>query len=432
MRGRVRFGILDEMSRDRVRTLRELAAQRRSDRSYRSAAAAYRELEELEPDEPLWPKSLAECLEHSGESGELMAAMKRAAAKYAARGFVVRAIAMHKMILRRDPTDQSALDGLVELRDLRVTGVDRYRRADAATDLDASMHGDGAEPAVAISPGVYEIPLAAAREAEPAPSRFELDALAASPLFARLSSRSLRSLADAAGLVELAAGDVLYHAGEHATAMYMLVDGQIALTAGERSLVELGAGDVVGVVGLVANAPRPTTAIARAPTHLLEIPRASVDVLLRSAPELRDALLDLARQRLLAVLLSTHSLFCRLPGYLQQWLASRFRFLEVAEGAPIVTLGQPPGHLHVVMTGRLEVLGVNGEVIAALGTGSLAAETEFLAQSPVVLPIVARRRSFVLALPHPDFLAVAHEHPQFLDDVALLASAPVWDPSIVS
>jgi len=85
-----------------------------------------------------------------------------------------------------------------------------------------------------------------------------------------------------------------------------------------------------------------------------------------------------------------------------------------------------------VMTGRLEVLGVDGDVVAALGSGSLAAESEFLSRAPVALPIVARRNAFVLGLSHADFVALATAHPEFLEDVVSEASAPVWDPTLVS
>lgn len=431
------------MSSSRVRTLRDLALQARAHGSYMLAAEAYRELEQLEPDEPLWSKSLADCLDHLGEVEASTDALRRAGAKYAQRGFTVRAIAVHKVILRRDPGDRTAVDTLVALRARRESAIDRFRRTTPPSrprdDLHAPMHDEleGSQAAVTIAPGVYDVRLEPAREAPGSPpSTFELDALAASPLFARLSPASLRRVVDAIRLVELAAEDVLYRRGEPATAMYMIVDGRIELTAegtrGGRPLAELGPGDVVGVVGLCAAAPRPITAIARHATSVLEIPLEAIGPLLREAPELRHAMIDLARQRLLAVLLGTHPLFRRLASMTRYRIADRFRFFEIEEGACLVEVGRPPSYLHVVMTGRLEVRGVDGEVVAALGTGSLAAETEFLSRSPVVLPILARRRSFVLSLPYEEFIAVTREDPQFLHDVKAEATAPVWDPSLIS
>lgn len=381
----------------------------------------------------MWPKGLAECLDRHGDGETALAAFRRAAIGYAARGFVLRAIAIHKLILRRSPDDQAALQALLELQDRRGLGPPP---GPSRGTLDSSMRDEirGVQP-VPSAPGVYEISLEAVRGAA-MHTVFEREALATAPMFARLSTASLRLVIEALRLVVLSAGEVLYHKGSMPDAMYMIAEGRVALSAGdgaqERTFAELGPGDVLGVVGLCSGEPRPITAIACETTHVLEIPRSCLDALLVAAPELRDLLLDLARQRLLAVLLETHRLFYRLDGSTREQLADRFRFFEVTEGAQLVELGQPPRHLFVVMTGRLEIVGIDGEVVAGLGTGSLAAESEFLAGAPVVMPIVARRRAFVLGLPREDFAAVANKLPQFFEDVVNEATAPIWDPALVS
>lgn len=405
----------------------------RSRGSHLGAAAAYRQLEALEPEEPMWSKGLAESLDHHGDREGALAAYRRAAIGYAARGFALRAIAIHKMILRRSPNDQLALEALLELQ-ARRTGASPLRGRRGT--LDSPMHDEftGVRP-MPSAPGVYEIPLEATRGVT-ADGVFERETLATAPMFARLSTQSLRLVIEALRLVVLSPGQVLYQQGSKPDAMYMIADGRVALSAGgtthQHTFTQLGPGDVVGVVGMCSGEPRPITAMACETTHVLEIPRSCLDALLVAAPELRDSLLDLARQRLLAILLETHRLFHRLDSNTREQLAARFRFFEVTEGAQLVEIGQPPGHLFVVMTGRLEIVGGDDEVVAAFGTGSLAAESEFIAGTPVVMPIVARRRAFVLGLPREDFAALANEHPQFFDDVLSEAAAPVWDPALVS
>jgi CRP-like cAMP-binding protein len=69
----------------------------------------------------------------------------------------------------------------------------------------------------------------------------------------------------------LAAGDVLFRAGEPGTEMFGVISGQIELRSGDRVLQTLGSGDTFGELAIIDAGPRTLTAVAVQPTEVAAI-----------------------------------------------------------------------------------------------------------------------------------------------------------------
>ena len=113
------------MSDPRIRKLRDQAADARARSKFAQAVKCYAELERLEPRDGTWPMRAAECHRRLGEEDLQVAALGRAADCYGANGFIVKAIAMCKMILALDPDHQQTQQRLATLSGERKTGLDR-------------------------------------------------------------------------------------------------------------------------------------------------------------------------------------------------------------------------------------------------------------------------------------------------------------------
>lgn len=92
-------------------------------------------------------------------------------------------------------------------------------------------------------------------------------------VFAEVPTENLAVLAAVADEVSLLAGDVLYREDDPADALYMVLDGRIRLSRGDRTVVEAGPGEAFGTWALFDDAPRLTTAEAVADATLLRIDR---------------------------------------------------------------------------------------------------------------------------------------------------------------
>lgn len=130
----------------------------------------------------------------------------------------------------------------------------------------------------------------------------ESGALRALDLFADFSDDHIKLLAFASEAVSLAAGAVLYEAGDLANGAYVLVSGQLESRglAEDRFVVDPPA--LVGEIGLMLARPRPVTLVARRSCELLFVPREPFLKILRSEPALARSVAEILREDLAAYL----------------------------------------------------------------------------------------------------------------------------------
>ena len=108
-------------------------------------------------------------------------------------------------------------------------------------------------------------------------------------LFEHMTDEDRAHLAQFIGGRELAAGTLLFQAGQPGEAMYVVKRGEIELyikdNAGQKiALATVSAGQVFGEMALLDHGPRTATARALADSELLELDRASLLLLFKTTP----------------------------------------------------------------------------------------------------------------------------------------------------
>jgi CRP-like cAMP-binding protein len=181
------------MAKPDTRKLKNDAQQAQEKGKFQKAVEYYQELESLEPKDAEWARRAADCHRRLGNHALEIAALARAAERYSASGFLVKAIAMCKMILAKEPghtETQERLAALYRDRELPAAALSvsgktparptpvtpmevarptaepvvksRRRTLPPNTPLDAvqlSAVVPGAKPAAGAQVGVFEIPL---------------------------------------------------------------------------------------------------------------------------------------------------------------------------------------------------------------------------------------------------------------------------------
>lgn len=118
------------------------------------------------------------------------------------------------------------------------------------------------------------------------------------PLFEACSGRELAQVAAIAEQVELPDGTVLIREGDPGRDFFALVDGSVDVRKKDRRIRQLGAGEFVGEIALLTDAPRTATVLATSPVSALRVTRQGFTTLLDASPSMRKKVLKALADRL--------------------------------------------------------------------------------------------------------------------------------------
>jgi len=121
------------------------------------------------------------------------------------------------------------------------------------------------------------------------------------PLFSECSKRELGDVAELADELSVPAGTALMREGERGREFVVLVEGTVKVTRKGRKVAELGDGDFVGEIALVADVPRTATVVASSPLRMLVVSDRAFQRLLRQQPALAAKVMRSLGERLAAM-----------------------------------------------------------------------------------------------------------------------------------
>ncbi|MCB1739947.1 MAG: cyclic nucleotide-binding domain-containing protein [Gammaproteobacteria bacterium] len=137
----------------------------------------------------------------------------------------------------------------------------------------------------------------------------ETNLLARVPMFAKLSPSKLKLLAFTSELVSLEPGERLFDRGDDADSAYVIVEGHADILGhteeGDMVVGTLGVNELVGEMGVLTNARRSATIVARDHMRALRIQK---DVFVKLLMDNAEVALDVVRQ-LSDKLARTHRLY---------------------------------------------------------------------------------------------------------------------------
>jgi cAMP-dependent protein kinase regulator len=427
------------MSKPDARTLRDEAQLALSKGRPRRALEAYRQLAELEPQDGTWPHRSGELLQRLGETAPAVIALRRAVELYARAGFLLKAVAVCKLILRIDPQADDARQRLQELNsDRGIQVIPRMPMAEPDSALAAAVveatsprhPAPAPSPRPAPPPASDEIPLDIDIEFDaPELSVRARNALAQSALVAAVPPDQLGSFIDRCALVELEKGEVLFRQGDAGDALYVVAAGEVAVIADgppRTELTRLGESSFFGEIALVTEETRTATVEATRPTELLVFSRDAVEELCAAEPALLSVILSAVRERLVARLTATSPLFAPFAGDERRALVERFRCRDAPAGSVLIAQGMRADGLYVLLSGRADVLRYDQSgaerMVSSIRPGDFVGEMSLLTGKAAVATVRTATRALVLHLPTASFREVIMTHPQVLALIGELAA----------
>jgi len=118
------------------------------------------------------------------------------------------------------------------------------------------------------------------------------------PLFAGCSKSELQRIATLADELDLGEGATLIREGERGREFIVVAEGTVRVTKKGKTVRDLGAGDFIGEIALVADVPRTATVTATSPVRLLVVTDRAFRGLLEQMPSLAKKVLQSLGERL--------------------------------------------------------------------------------------------------------------------------------------
>ncbi|WNG45567.1 cyclic nucleotide-binding domain-containing protein [Archangium minus] len=270
-------------------------------------------------------QKVAELLQRLGRKKEAVEMYESVAMAWARQGWLLRAIALCKVILQLDPGHARTQRMLAELYSRRLAPAPRLVPAPA--------------------------PVA------PAPR----DTLPRIPLFSQLDEAAFVAVLEELAMRSFEPGASIVTEGEQGSSMFALVEGRVDVVrqlqgGNRRKVASMGEGEFFGEMALLSEGPRLASVVATERTVALELTRAQVERLVQRHPSVRQVLQSFYEERLLANVLRSNPLLSALTPVQREAATHAFQLHTVPAGQRLLVQGQPGEALFLLLRGRCRVV----------------------------------------------------------------------------
>lgn len=345
---------------------------------------------------------VADCLASMGQRDAAIA-VYRAVARYALKaGHPLSAIVIAKVL-----ESMSA-----DFDDLLATLVAFYgSESEMLGKMGARIPEPGDELAIAPpdlhAPVPADFASAAARRAETCLDGFDEYpvSLHRIPLLSDLTEKALREVMATLIVGRLPGGASVIRQGEPGASFFFVAGGAVRVTAivdgAQTELARLHGGSIFGEMALLSSQPRSASVDVVDEADLIEVTRASLDVLAGELDQVARALHRFTRERLLNNLMATNPLFRPFNRLQRRDLLRRFTSHDVAAGADIIRQGEAGRGLFVVLSGEVAVTRQQGTKtlpLATLRPGDIIGEIALIRDEPASATVTSTQPTTVLFL----------------------------------
>ncbi|PTL80591.1 cyclic nucleotide-binding domain-containing protein [Vitiosangium sp. GDMCC 1.1324] len=313
-----------------LRTHKDAAAQLFAGGQLEEALAEYQLLAQAAPEDLAIRQKVAELLQRLGRKQEAIGMYESAAMAWARLGWLLRAIALCKVILQLD------------------SGHGRTQR------MLAELYARRMAPAPRLTPAPVPV--------TPPPTKGTVpEALPRIPLFSQLSREAFVAVLEELALKAFAPGATIVTEGEPGNSLFALVEGRVdvvrQLEGGRRRKVaSLGEGDFFGEMALLSEGPRLAGVVATERTVVLVLTREQVERLVQRHPSVGEVLRSFHQERLLANVLRSNPLLSALTPAQREAAARAFQLQTVPAGQSLLVQGQPGEALYLLLRGQCRVV----------------------------------------------------------------------------
>jgi CRP-like cAMP-binding protein len=319
-----------------LREAKDRGAQMLAKGNLEEALAAFRMVLKAAPQELAYRQKVAEVLLRMGRKPEAIAEYQATAESWARTGWLLRAIALCKVILQLEPGHTRTQALLADL----------YARQERSR----TSGGNAPAPGTAVMPP----PKVSAGAEQPAVRSGPI------PLFSALERAEFLEVLARMERREAQPGETIVREGAEGDSMFVIVEGEAevvrqASEGGSVTVARMGEGEFFGEMALLSEGVRLASVVAVGQVVLLELTRQRMADVIARFPSVGEVVQQFYRERLLTNVMRSNPLFGELPEELRRPVIDAFTPVTVKAGEQILTRGQPTQALYLLLRGRCTV-----------------------------------------------------------------------------
>jgi len=354
------------------------------------------ELKEVREKAAREPKNLrlrlriGDLLEKLGKRTEAIEAYRAVAEEYARKGLLIQAIALHKLILRLDPTKSKLQEQIADL-------YAQWRKA--GEEVPGRVEEKGAPP-----PPTPEI-------------------LPPIPLFSDLKKDELSRVMEKIQARWFGKGKAICKEGDPGNSIFIISRGKVAVLRqqpgkGKTKLAELKAGDFFGEFGYFSNSRRQATVEALEDVEVLELAKEELQKVIQEFPGVSRVLFKFYKERVLDNLLAASALFQGFSPAERRQILDHLSLEEVPAGTRVIQEGAPGDCMYIIKSGEVEVSTSDPQgrklVLATLEEGDYFGEISLITSHARTASVTTLRAAELIRLAKEDFDRFISRHPEML------------------
>jgi CRP-like cAMP-binding protein len=206
--------------------------------------------------------------------------------------------------------------------------------------------------------------------------------------------------------------------------MYLLLDGEVNLTAKDKVIGKVGKGEIFGEMASISEMPRSATAVANLPCRLIALDDGQFKAALRKKPEFALMLMSVMIRRMRDAIARRNPGSAASEGKMKESAVFDKSSLAILARAlaqttvryernkVIVKDGQAGVTMYVVLEGRVAV-SIRDKLVEKIGPGGVFGEMALVERTPRLATVISETDCGLLAVGRNTFLDLIKASPDF-------------------
>ena len=355
--------------------------------NWEKAKVEFLEVLKLSPNDQYSILKVGDCSAKLGDVDGAMRYYDKVAEIYAREGFLVKAIAVNKLILKLRPDSPRIIDRLSSLYSekiqheapkLSIKGVDKKK------------------------------------EEEPYPRTL---------LFSDLSNEEFMATVEKMKPIDIPEGTLVIREGDKGNSIFIIASGEVSIfredeDSNELWISNLEEGDFFGEFGFFSESGRIASVKAVSDTTLLELSRNDLESIIKKHSRVKEVLLKFYKERVLDTLLAISPIFYPLGPEQRGTLLNSFNLKSFKKGEVILREGKVGDEMYFIQSGEVEVSTEKDGIfvtLAKLREGDFFGEVSVITGKPRTATVRATSDVKLLEVSKEEIQKVVKKYPEVLD-----------------